>query len=140
MTDISSFTDKKRVPTETDLYYTLGENYILWQKIKEYVRHQYQGAVGVWNYPGEKYGWNYRIKDNRRAIIYLLPRENYFKVAFVFGQRATIMVMQSNVSDEIKTVLDSAKPYVEGRGIRIDVHNDSVISDIKVLIDIKIAY
>jgi len=138
--DISSFTDKKRVPTDGDLFYALGETYVLWHKIKEYAHFNYRGAIDVWNHPGEKYGWNFRIKDNRRAILYLLPRESYFKVAFVFGQRATDVIMKSEVSEEIKSVLSSAKAYAEGRGIRIDVKNDTVIKDIKKLIDIKIAY
>ena len=47
--------------------------------------------------------------------------------------------MSSQVSDVIKTELDSAKVYAEGRGIRIDVKDPMIIDDIKQLIDIKLA-
>ena len=79
------------------------------------------------------------MRSEKRAIIYLLPRDSSFKVALVFGQKATDLIMSSQVSDVIKTELDSAKVYAEGRGIRIDVKDPMIIDDIKQLIDIKLA-
>ena len=81
---------------------------------------------------------SYRIKDRKRAIIYFLPRDKYFKVAFVFGQKATDIVLKSNISPDIKTELEQATKYAEGRGIRIDIKNDSILPDIKQLIEIKL--
>lgn len=138
--DISIFTDKKVTPTDSDLLKALGENSHLWEAIHEYVHVRYPGAIDQWSHSGEKYGWNFRIKDKKRVIVYLLPREGYFKTAFVFGEKATQAVMQSNVTDQIKTELSGARPYAEGRGIRIDVVNKAIIEDIKQLIDIKIAH
>lgn len=137
--DKSIFTDKKLVPTETDLVDSLGESHDRWKTIKEYVYLKYPAAVEEWNYPGEKYGWSFRIKDKKRAIIYLLPREKSFMVAFVFGQKATDTIMNSHVSPAIKSELDAARAYAEGRGIRIDIVNDEILDDVKELIDIKIA-
>jgi hypothetical protein len=136
--DISVFTDNEITPTEASLMEALGENYQLWKIISEYVHIKYPGAVDQWSHSGKKYGWNFRIKDKKRAIVYLLPREGYFKTAFVFGEKATEVVMQSNVSNEIKGELSLARPYVEGRGIRIDVKNEAIVEDIRQLIDIKI--
>lgn len=87
----------------------------------------------------EKYGWSYRIKDKRRAIIYFLPRDKFFKVAFVFGQKATDIIMASDIDDDIKAELLQARKYAEGRGIRIEIKNELIISDIKKLIEIKLA-
>lgn len=86
MHDISIFTDKSKVPNNKNLVNRLGESYALWQQIREFVYHQYPNGKEDWNFPGKKYVWSFRIKDKKRAIIYLLPRQNYFKVAFVFGQ------------------------------------------------------
>ena len=47
--------------------------------------------------------------------------------------------MKSQIANSIKTELDSAKVYAEGRGIRIDIKNNVIIEDIKALIDIKLA-
>ena len=102
------------------------------------VLSKYPGGTEEWNYPGKKYGWSFRIKDKRRAIIYLLPREEYFKVAFVFGEKAVNEIMKTGISKDIKEELDKAKKYAEGRGIRIDIKDNSGISDIGKLIDIKL--
>lgn len=138
--DISVFTNKNITPTETDLMEALGVTYSLWEDISRYVHMRYPGALDQWSHSGEKYGWNFRIKDKKRAILYLLPREGYFKTAFVFGEKATQAVMQSSVSEEIKSELLAARPYAEGRGIRIDVMNEGIVEDIKLLIDIKLAH
>jgi len=85
MSDISIFTDKATEPANQDLVDRLASSYALWQHIYDFVFRQYPKGVAEWNYPGKKYGWSFRIKDKKRAIVYLLPREGYFKVAFVFG-------------------------------------------------------
>lgn len=136
--DQSIFMDKNKQPDETDLMKSLGTTYSLWQKICEQVLSLYPGGLEEWSHPGAKYGWGFRIKDKKRAIVYLLPRDGYFKVAFVFGQKATDLILQSQVSPEIKNELESARVYAEGRGIRIDVKEEAVLGDVFVLIEVKL--
>ncbi len=136
--DISIFTDKSKTPTEEDLRVALGKNYRLWEEIREHALSKGPKLVQDWSFPGPKYGWSFRIKDKKRAIIYLLPRDKYFKVAFVFGQRAYEEIMQSNISEGIKQALCEAKVYAEGRGIRIDVRDAEILPEIRALVEIKI--
>lgn len=86
----------------------------------------------------EKFGWSFRMSDKKRVIIYLLPRDNFFKVAFVFGQKAFDRILESKINSTITSSLQEAKVYAEGRGIRIDVQDKSLIKDIKKLITIKL--
>jgi hypothetical protein len=138
--DKSIFTDKQKVPEKHDLIDSLGETYSLWQQVRETVHLRYPGAIDEWNYGGEKYGWSFRIKDKKRAILYLLPRDRYFMVAFVFGQKAYDMIMKSTVSAAIKTELENARVYAEGRGISIEIRDDILLNDIKELISIKLLF
>ncbi len=138
MADISIFRDKKITPSDKDLLEKLGATFDLWNQIQYFVLIKYPKGIPEWNYPGEKYGWSFRIKDKKRAIIYFLPRDKYFKVAFVFGQKATDYVLSSNISADIKIALEKATKYAEGRGIRIDVNDETIISDVKNLIEIKL--
>ena len=140
MDDISIFQDKLTKTIDKDLVDNLYSTYTLWLQLHNFVFEKYPNGLAEWNYSGKKYGWNYRIKDKRRAIIYLLPRDKYFKVAFVFGQKATDTVLLSGISQKIKNELAQARKYAEGRGIRIDIKDDSKISDIKKLIEIKLAH
>lgn len=136
--DLSVFTEKTKIPDDSDLHKSLKGTYALWNKIRAYVTGKYPGASEEWYHSGKKYGWNFRIKDKKRAIIYLLPRDGYFKVAFVFGQKATDIILKSDISDEIKKSLKIARVYAEGRGIRVDVLNEKILRDIKKLVDIKL--
>lgn len=138
MEDISIFQDKSVTPGDKDLADKLADTYPLWTRLRETVFQLYPEGIAEWNYPGKKYGWSFRIKDKKRAILYFLPRDRYFKVAFVFGQKAVDIIMASSVSSEIKTALQQTAKYSEGRGIRIEIKNKNILPDIKQLIEIKL--
>ncbi|MEI6123062.1 MAG: DUF3788 family protein [Bacteroidota bacterium] len=134
---ISIFTDKDILPNDNDLKEKLGETYQLWLLIKEYVISKHSKGFEAWSC--SKQGWSLRIKDTKRTIIYLLPRDNFFKVAFVFGKKATNIIFKSQIANSIKTELESAKVYSEGRGIRINIMDKLIMNDIQELINIKLA-
>ncbi|MBK8586110.1 MAG: DUF3788 domain-containing protein [Bacteroidetes bacterium] len=134
----SIFMDKSSMPTIKDLETALGSTYKLWKNSIDFTKQVYPEVVEEWNYSGDKFGWSFRLKDKKRVLVYLLPRDKFFKVAFVFGQKATDAIFESPISENIKSEIRSAKVYAEGRGIRVDVKNKSVIHDIEKLIEIKI--
>ena len=137
--DISIFTDKAQKPVISDLMQPLAETFPLWMNIREFILEKYPKGLEEWNFPGAKYGWSFRIKDKKRAIVYFLPRDGFFKVAFVFGTKAMNEILASDISEIIKTDLQNARVYAEGRGIQIEVNDDSNLADIKKLIEIKLA-
>lgn len=134
----SFFTDKTKQPTETDLKKALNKNFDAWITLAEFTKESYPRATEEWKFSGEKYGWNFGIRDKKRTLIYLLPRDGFFKAAFVFGPKATGIILKSDISDDIKGELRAAKVYAEGRGIRIEVKNKTILNDLKTLITIKI--
>lgn len=134
----SVFTDKSKKPNEIQLQEALGKTYAYWQTFAEHTKKLYPEAAEEWNFSGEKFGWSFRIKDKKRVIIYLLPRDKFFKIAFVFGQKATDAILESDISETIKTELQAAKVYAEGRGIRIEIKKEDLLKDILKLIAIKI--
>lgn len=140
MSDQSVFMDKASVPTYASLEKALGSSYDYWEKIVALTYAAYPEGKAEWNFPGKNYGWSFRIKDKRRAILYLLPRSGYFKAAFVFGDKAVASVMNSDVPEDIKKDLQAARKYAEGRGVSIEVHSNEHIPAIKKLIDIKLAH
>ena len=140
MEDFSAFMDKEMMPNEEKVIEKLGSQYSTWRSICDLVRTKYPDPKEEWNFPGKKYGWSFRMKDKKRAIIYLLPRMGYFLVAFVFGDKAMVDIRVSGISSKIIDDLEGAKKYAEGRGIRIEMKDESKIEDIEKLIDIKLAH
>ena len=47
--------------------------------------------------------------------------------------------MNSEISESIKTEINAAKVYAEGRGIRIEIKDENLLKDIQFLIDVKLA-
>ena len=133
----SIFMNKAVMPTDQELKEKLDTTFITWNKLKSYLNENLKAPGEEWNFPGKKYGWSFRMKSKKRNIIYFLPKEDFFQVAFVFGQKATDKVLESSVADFINTELQNARVYGEGRGIRIDVKNEDILEDIKILIHIK---
>lgn len=115
------------------------ETFHNWQEIAAFTFRNYPEAVGEWHFSGAKFGWSYRIKDRKRVLVYLLPRDGFFKVALVFGQKALDQIRTSETSESIKTELENSRKYAEGKGIRIAVKDQSNLADILQLIQIKIA-
>ena len=130
--------DKGKKPGEAELKTALSKTFPYWKTLEEFTLKAEPSAKGDWHFSGPKYGWSYRINDKKRVIIYLLPRDGFFKTAFVFGGKAYKEVIASDVSDEIKNELKAAKPYAEGRGIRLEVKSKNILSDIKELVKIKV--
>lgn len=134
----SIFPNKNEYPTQDKLIVALGELFGIWQQFVDFTKKNYPDTKEEWHFSGEKFGWSYRIKDSKRVIIYLLPRDRFFKVAFVFGKKAMEQILNSTISEGIKTELLTAKAYAEGRGIRIEVKDTSNFDDIIKLIQFKI--
>ena len=137
--ETSIFMDLSKSPKTADLEISLCNTYPIWIEIRDFVFEKYTAAVEEWHISVKKYGWIFRIKDKKRAIIYLLPRDGFFHVTMVFGQKATDQILASDISAEIKEELKNSKVYMEGREIRLEIQDDALLNDIKKLVEIKIA-
>jgi len=138
--ETSIFTNKAETPDIQMLREIIGDLFDIWMEIRSYVFDAYPKAVEEWNFPGQKYGWSFRIKDKKRAIIYLLPGDGFFTVAFKFGKKATDDALKSDISQDIKDIISSATVYAEGRGFIIEVRNKDIVKHIKKLVDSKLSY
>ena len=132
------FTDKSRHPSTKQLEDTLGKNYKHWQTIKDHVNINYEPITDVWKFYGKNYGWQLKTLLKKRNLFFLIPYKSFFKIVFVFGDKAVKEIEQSGIAKELITELINAKKYAEGRGLPINVKNRKHIADIKKLIEIKI--
>lgn len=137
--DKSIFSDLNNQPCTEDLKAPLGNSYLNWMEIRDFVFEKYPKAVGEWHVSVKKYGWSFRIKDKKRAIVYLSPRQSYFKLTMVFGQKATDKILETDIKKSIKEELMTSKVYIEGRVLRLDINDSFLINDVKTLIEIKLA-
>ena len=131
------FPNKTTPPTEAALKKMLGPAWKTWQTLRTHVLKEYPELIEEWKFPGAKYGWNYRIRNKKRVTIYFIPQSEKFQVAFVFSKSAFDAVMTSEINQSIKDDLSAARPYAEGRGIRLTITGKNELNDVKLLVDIK---
>lgn len=137
--ETSFFTDLSKIPDNNELKFAIGDLFQLWMEIRDFTFGKYPLAIEEWFVSVKKFGWSYRIKDKKRAIIYLSPKTSLFIVSMVFGQKATDKILAAEISENIKTELMNSKVYMEGRVLRLYINDKQYINDIKKLIEIKIA-
>jgi hypothetical protein len=74
----------------------------------------------------------------KRNLFFLAPCENYFRIAFVFGDRAVRAIEQSDLPADMVLELKNSKRYPEGRALRIEVTKQGQVKDIIKLAGIKV--
>jgi hypothetical protein len=132
------FNDKNEKPDENLLAEKIGVTFKYWVEIKKHIKEQYGNTTEEWKFYGNKYGWQLKTFYKKRNLFFLIPFEPYFKIVFVFGDKAVDEIKKSQISDNLKETVINAKKYAEGRGLAIEVKDEQYISDIKTLINIKI--
>lgn len=131
------FVDKAVMPTEEMLKNTLGGSYDVLSSLKDY-SNEYDDITYEWKMYSKKSGWTQLVKQKKRTLFYILPRENYFEVSFVFGDRAVEALEASDLADNLKKELREARKYMEGRGLSISLQADSKLKDVLLLLKAKV--
>lgn len=136
----SIFLDPTYCPTDIQLTEALGENYRYWETLRDAVLKSGKVETEGWYFGGKKFGWSYRISDKKRVLIYLLPRDGFFKVAFVFGEKAIEEVKKSAINSNLIEELIAAKKYAEGKGIRFSVFTKDETLDALEFLRVKLEF
>ena len=138
MNEEKVFLLKETMPDEEMINETLGPNYDHLQATRQFIAEEIGEASEEWKYYGKKLGWTLKTFYKKRNLFFIGMYRGYFKVTFVFGERAAKNVSDSGIAAELKKELSEARKYAEGRGLSINVDNDAYLDDIKELIRIKV--
>ena len=127
-------------PDEKALARALGGAKVLWDELIRHVESEHAPVTHRWTASKTSALGFLRLVQKKRTILYLLPREGYFLTAFVFGEKATAAVRASDVPAAVVTMLNAARPYAEGRGIRLETRTARDLATMKKLAAIKMAH
>ncbi len=136
---LSIFDDKAHEPTPADLQATLGRSAKLWERLVAEVGAAYAPILPTWHHAGANYGWSLRLKKKDRVVLYLIPQAKHFLAAVVLGEKAYRAAREAGLPPEVLAMLDAAKPYVEGRGIRWPVRAAKDVEVMLALAALKMA-
>jgi hypothetical protein len=131
-----SFDDKAKAPDDKALAKGLGASKDLWDELVGHIGAEYPPMTEAW---GFYKCWSLRLKQKKRTIVYLLPRDGFFLCAFVYGGKATEAARAAKLPKRIMKEIEGAPVYAEGRGFRLEVRTAKDIETMKTLAAVKMA-
>ena len=108
----SVFDDKAREPTDEMVADVLVDSTELWDNLRKQIASQYDPLAEDWLFSGRKWGWSLRLKQKKRAVLYMTPSTGYFYAGLALGEKA---VTAANASDLPRSLVEIINGYDDGR-------------------------
>ena len=134
---VSKFDNKNNKPSEGEISEMLGQILPLWEGFKTFLEKKYPIISEEWKFYGRDSGWGLFVKNQSRTILYLYPGQGFFKVLFVFGEKAFEAAVQSDLPKEFIMKITQAKRRTEGRSFLTFVKTEADLDLVKRLTEIK---
>jgi Protein of unknown function (DUF3788) len=131
--------DKLRPPRDDDLAAMLGGAFVFWSELKRLIASRFAPLSVEWGFSSKKTGWGLRLKREKRTVLYMTPCKGYFMASFALGEKAVKAVHGSDLPASVLRVIDNAKKYAEGRGVRLEVRSAEDVRNVEKLAVIKMA-
>ncbi len=125
------FTNSDVKPDKRMLADALGTTFKYWKDIKSNLEKDFGTLTEEWKYYGKNTWWVMKLVSRTRNMFFFTPCDKFFRISFIFGDRAVTAVENSELPENIKSELKNAKKFVEGRGLHINVN---VQSDVKIVL------
>jgi hypothetical protein len=122
--------ESKKRPDDSALKRSLGSTYAAYQELLTLA----SSFSHEWKYYGSKHGWQLKITDRKKALLWLTPLENSFRVAFAVRETERESLLQSNLPSAAKEELMSARRYPEGYPLRITVSRETDFNAVRLVV------
>lgn len=88
-----------------------------------------------WKYYGAKYGWTYKVSDRKKALFWLTPVENGFRIGLSLREEERESLLQSDLPDNLATAVREAMKSPEGFGVRLEVRNSKSFQQAEIIVN-----
>lgn len=136
----SIYTEKLVEPDNRMLTHDLAETKSYLDRIAEFIEREYGEFKPEWKFYNQKSGWILKMFTKKRNVLFVVPCDKHFRVAFTFGDKASELIFNSELPVSVQNDLSEAKKYAEGRTIQIEVKSEDDLNNILKLIRIKLTY
>lgn len=136
----SLLTAKEQPPTAAQLAAALGPAQKLWDDVLGRMASAFAPVLPEWVYGGQKHGWSLRLKQNKRAIVYLTPGDRMLRAGFALGEKAIAAARAGKLRRTLLELIDQSPKYPEGRAVRIEVRHGREVGLVLAIAQIKMAH
>ncbi len=131
------FTDKKKAPTEGAVLEAIGRAAPAWRALFDRVRAEHPELNEVWNYYADGGSWLLKVSRVSKTVFWVSVVKNAFRVGFYFPERFTAALLESELSQSLKSELRQKKPSGKLRRVSIEFGSRGAIRDVMALIALK---
>jgi len=123
--------DKSTQPTDALLQSVLGTPFAYFQEILGLTAAYTQ----EWTYPSKSSGWVMKISRKCKALCWLFPYQQMFRVSFALREHEKDALLDNKqIPASYKELLRGSKKYREGYALRIDVESQQTCNEVQVFI------
>lgn len=115
----------------------LGKARPAWDALRRFL-DGLDGVSSEWKFYGEKHGHQLKVSANRRALVYLIPREGRFTAAVALREPAIEALRASGFPAARMRAIDGARASTEGKPARIEVRSARDVALVKRLVAVKL--
>ena len=134
----SIFDKKEQQPNNNDIEKMLNSKFNVWEYFIEYLQSKHEVIETEWKFYSKNAGWCLKISNEKgKNIVFLLPNDNYFIVTVNMGVKVKEQVLQANISDENKKLIEDTKIYAEGISALFTIKDKKDLEDIKTILSIR---
>lgn len=133
----SIFDDKAIIPDDSMVACALADQMVLWDSLKSHVMGNVEDINQGWKYYSKKSGWTLIFKKKDRTLFYFVPCSGYFRIGFVFGEKAVRAAEKAPVPEHIIETILAAAAHVEGRSFFVDIKDKKDLEIVFTLLKIK---
>jgi hypothetical protein len=133
------FDDKKKKPSRDRLRKGLGRSSNLWNDITKWLSDRYHPLEEEWVFYSQKWGWSLKLVHKKRTVLYLTPCNKHFLVGFILGEKAVSAALKMDLSRETVDIIKTARKYVEGRAVRLEIRYKKDVRTVKCLAEAKMS-
>jgi hypothetical protein len=130
--------DKSVIPTDDFIFSIIGERKVHWLKIMNYLSENYPDATGSWNYYNDGKQWLFKYVRKKKTIFWSSVLNDTFRITFYLGNKAELIIENSDLPKSIKEEFKTAKKYGLIRPVSFIIKDQTDVDNVLKMIDIKI--
>jgi hypothetical protein len=130
---LSYFADKNNPPSVGEVLEVVGSRRSLWESLDGFVCEQL-AAHRELKYYGKSYGWMVWYRKSSRTLVALYPQQDAFVVQVVLPENLVDHIIQMDLGENVRGVIEKTAPLREGRWLYIKVETEGDCQDIQKLL------
>lgn len=129
--------DAEIFPSDRVLKDTLGDVYDVLESFLATITNEAYLLSFEWRYYNDGKAWLCKVQHKKKTILWLSVWEGFFKVSFFFTEKHLEAIAALDISEAIKTELDSAKAVGRLIPMIFNINNASQLQELLTVVRFK---